>query len=410
MNYQNINRTDKTKKTKIIIILLVCIAVATLFGAGFLMGKITSGKITFRGDIELYKPSHLPELFDSKLLEQVWTIIQSDYVDKDNIDDTKMFYSAIEGFVSGLEDPHSVFLDPETTEEFESQISGEFEGIGAEIAMRDGILTVVSPLTGSPAEQAGLMSGDKIFAVDGQDIIGFSVEKAARLIRGPKGTTVTLSILRGEEDPQDIVITRDVIEMRSVEWEFRNDGLLYIEFKAFNGDTAKLFKDLAKQVKANNPKGIVLDLRNNPGGLLTAAIEITSYWIEDQVLLVEKFGDGRETKYSANDNAQFKDIPTVILVNQGSASGSEILAGAFQDYELGPLVGQTTFGKGSVQALKKLPDGSSVKITTAKWLTPKFRSISDEGIVPDYEVDLTYDDVKAELDPQLDKAIELLNE
>ena len=219
-----------------------------------------------------------------------------------------------------------------------------------------------------------------------------------------------MSIIRGDEEPKEITIVRDVIEMRSVEWSFRDDGFAYVELKAFNGDTLKLFNQFAKDVKARNSKGIILDLRNNPGGLLSTAIDISSFWVENDVLVVEKFGDGREIKYSANDKAPFRNIPSVILINQGSASGSEILAGAVQDYELGELVGQPSFGKGSVQALKKLPDGSSVKITTAKWLTPKHRSISDEGIIPDYEVELTYDDIEAERDPQLDKAIELLKE
>lgn len=401
-------KVKKSKKTKILIVILIIVLLATFFGAGLVIGKVTSGKITFRGDIELYKPTDLPDLFDSKLLGQVWTIIQSDYVDKENIDETKLFYSTIEGFVAGLGDQHSVFFDPETTDEFEAQIAGEFEGIGAEISIKDSILTVVAPLTGSPAEKAGLMAGDKIFAVDGKDIIGLSVDKAARLIRGPKGTQVTLSVIRGDEEPQEIIITRDVIEMHSVEWSFRDDGLLYLKLKAFNGDTMKLFDQLAKEVRSRNPKGIVLDLRNNPGGLLTTALDVSSLWIENDVLVVEKFGNGSEKKYNASRNAPFKNIPTVILINQGSASGSEILAGAFQDYELGKLVGKKSFGKGSVQALKKLPDGSSIKITTAKWLTPKHRSISDEGIVPDVEVEFTREDLDAERDPQLDKAIELL--
>ncbi|KKR08595.1 MAG: Carboxy-terminal-processing protease [Parcubacteria group bacterium GW2011_GWC2_39_14] len=398
----------KKWKLRIIVGVIVIILLGIFFAGGYVLGKVTDGKITFKGDIELYKPTKLSNLFESKLLEQVWTIIQTDFVDKDKIDEKKLFYGAIAGFVSGLEDQHTVFLDPETTAEFEDAISGAFEGIGAEIAIKDGLLTIVSPLQGSPSERAGLLPGDIVFKVDGKDIFGLSVEKAARLIRGPRGTEVTLTIVRGDEDPLEIKIVRDVITTKSVEWQFRDDGLVHIKLKAFNGDTSELMKEFAKEVKAKNPKGIILDLRNDPGGLLDTALDVCSYWIENQVVLIEKFGDGRETKYQANNLAPFKNIPTVVLINQGSASGSEIVAGALQDYEISKLVGEKSYGKGSVQTLKKLPDGSSIKVTVAKWFTPKMRTINELGIAPDVEVDFTRADAEAKKDPQLDAAIKEL--
>jgi len=403
--------TNGTKKIKLRIILgfLVVLLLAIFFAGGFTLGKIMDGKISFKGDIDLYKPTKLSNLFGSKLLEQVWTIIKTDFVNKDKIDEKKLFYGALTGFVAGLEDQHTTFLDPETTAEFEDSISGAFEGIGAEIALKEGLLTVVSPIQGSPAERAGVQPGDIIIKVDGKDIVGLSVEKAARLIRGPKGTEVTITIVRGEDDPQDLKIVRDIITTKSVEWQFRDDGIAHLKLKAFNDDTVELMQKFAKEVKAKSPKGIVLDLRNDPGGLLDAALSVCSLWIEDQVVLVEKFGDGKETKYQAEKNAPFKKIPTVVLINQGSASGSEIVAGALQDHGIAKLVGKKSYGKGSVQELKMLPDGSSLKITVAKWYTPKMRTIDQLGIQPDVEVDLKKADVEAKKDPQLEVALQELN-
>jgi carboxyl-terminal processing protease len=406
---QNTEHQFKSKKIKkIIILLLIIFWLGAFFASGFVVGKLTDGKIAFKGDLELYKPSYLPALFESSLLQQIWTIIQTEYVDQEGIDETKLYYGALRGFVAGLEDPHSTFLDPDTTKAFEEQIAGEFEGIGAEISLKDGILTVVAPLPESPAEIAGLRTGDKVYSVDGVETIGKTLEELVTMIRGKKGTAVTLLIVRGDEDPQDIEITRDVIELKSVRWEFRDDGLAHLELRAFNGDTIKLINQFVNEYKNSGSEGILFDMRNNPGGLLDVAIDICSLWVGDDVVVLEKFGDGREIKYTAGKVTPLADVPTVILINEGSASGSEIVAGAFQDLKIADVVGKKSFGKGSVQALKKLPEGSSVKITVAKWLTPKGRSISEEGIEPDYEVEYTREDAEAELDPQLDKAIELL--
>ncbi|KKQ80562.1 MAG: Carboxy-terminal-processing protease [Parcubacteria group bacterium GW2011_GWC2_38_7] len=406
-NYSKVAGSGQSSKRKvrIIISIIVVILLGLFFAGGFLLGKVTDGKVAFKGDIDLYKPTKLSDLFESKLLEQVWTIVQTDFVDKDKIDENKLFYGAMAGFVAGLEDPHTNFLDPEITTEFEDSISGAFEGIGAEIAIKDGLLTVVSPIQGSPADRAGVSPGDIIIKVNGKDIVGLSVEKAARLIRGPKGTEVTITIVRGDEDPQDIKIIRDVITTKSVEWQFRDDGLAYVKLKAFNEDTNSLMQQLVKEVKTKNPKGIILDLRNDPGGLLDTALDVSSLWIENQVVLVEKFGDGRETKYQSGKSAPFKNIPTVVLINQGSASASEIVSGALQDYGIAKIIGKKSYGKGSVQTLKKLPDGSSLKITVAKWFTPNMRTIDQVGIAPDIEVDLLRADLEAKKDPQLETAI-----
>ncbi len=398
--------TNKKKKISIAVILLVFLAI--FFLGGFFIGKLTSGKISLKVDPDYYKQTALSDIFSNRLVEQVWTILRTDYVDKDKLDEKEMFYSALKGFVAGAGDAYTVLLDPELSKEFDEQISGEFEGIGAEIGLRDGIVTVIAPLAGTPAEQAGLLSGDKIYSVDNTEVIGMTLDKVVRMIRGPKGTNVTLLIARGDEESKDVVITRGVIEIKSVEWEFLDNGIVHVEFSSFNEDTLDLFKKLAKEISQKNTKGIILDMRNNPGGLLNVALDVCSYWIEDDLLLIEKFGDGRDMQYTAGNRAPFKNIPTVVLINMGSASGSEIVAGALQDYEIGEIIGEQSFGKGSVQALKKLPDGSSLKVTIAKWLTPKGRSINDEGIAPDLAVELTYDQYLNKEDPQLDEAIKQL--
>lgn len=396
----------KTEKTAAIVIVVVLLIITSL--GGFVFGKITSGKITIKGNLNLYKETKLTELFNNSLIEQAWTILKSDFVDQKKLDEKEMFYGALKGFVTASGDPYTVLFDPQTAKEFEDQIAGAFEGIGAEIGLKEGLVVVVAALPDSPAAKSGLMSGDKIFSVDAKQVTGMGLDKVVRMIRGPKDTNVSLIIVRGDEEPREVVITRDVIELKSIKWQFRDDGILKIDLMAFNVDTTDLFMQIVKEAKVKNPKGIILDLRNNPGGLLDTALDVASAWVQTDLVLIEKFGDGREIAYNGSKKSFFKGLPTVVLINQGSASGSEIVAGALQDYGLAKIVGQKSFGKGSVQAVKKLSDGSSLKVTIAKWLTPKGRSINDEGIKPDVEIEFTKADFDAKKDPQLDKAIEML--
>lgn len=396
----------KTGKIAVMVIVVVLLIITSL--GGFVFGKITSGKITIKGNLNLYQETKLTELFDNSLIEQAWTILKSDFVDQGKLDEKEMFYGALKGFVASTDDPYTVLFDPQTAKEFEDQIAGAFEGIGAEIGIKEGLVVVVAALPDSPAAKSGLMSGDKIFSVDTKQVTGMSLDKVVRMIRGPKGTNVSLIIVRGDEEPREVVITRDVIELKSIKWQFRDDGILKIDLMAFNVDTTDLFMQIIKEAKVKKPKGIILDLRNNPGGLLDTALDIASAWVQTDLVLIEKFGDGREIAYNGSKSAYFKGLPTVVLINQGSASGSEIVAGALQDYGLAKIVGQKSFGKGSVQAVKKLSDGSSLKVTIAKWLTPKGRSINDEGIKPDIEVKITKEDFDNNKDPQVDKAIEIL--
>lgn len=347
---------------------------------------------------------------DFRLFWDVWDVLKRDYVDKDKLNEKEMFYGAIQGLVDSTGDPYTVFMDPRMSQEFEDDLAGTFEGIGAEIGIRNEILTIVSPLDGAPAEKAGLRAGDKIYAIDGESTAGISIDEAVRKIRGQKGTNVVLTISRdGINEAREVTITRGTIVVKSVKTKLREDNIFVIEISNFNDDTYELFSQTVGEIISTNPKAIILDLRNNPGGYLDTAIEVASEWIEDGVIVSEQFSEEQKNDFLARGRARLKDYKTVVLINEGSASASEIVAGALQDYSKASLVGKKTFGKGSVQTLEEFEDGSSVKITVAKWLTPNGNYINEKGILPDYEVDLTNEDYDNNLDPQMEKAIDLIN-
>lgn len=345
---------------------------------------------------------------DFNLYWEVWDNVKANYVDKIKISDKELFYGSLRGIAESTGDPYTVFMDPGETKEFTDDLAGTFEGIGAEIGMRDDITTVVTPLDETPAKKAGLLPGDKIYAVNGEATIGLSVSEVVKKIRGPKDTKVKLTIIRDSGKPFDVEITRGVIVVKSVKTEMRSDGVYLIRISNFNDDTYTLFLAAVDDILMKKPKGIILDLRNNPGGYLDTSIRIASEWIEDGPVVVEQLNDNRRNEYPAEGLARLKDYKTVVLVNGGSASASEILAGALRDYKKATLIGETTFGKGSVQALRDLSDGSTLKITIAKWLTPAGDFINEKGIEPEIKVELTIDDINKNKDPQMDKAFEIL--
>lgn len=341
---------------------------------------------------------------------EVWDTLKEQYVDQEEVTDKKLFYGALRGMVASLGDPYTVFMNPKVAKDFSDDLAGTFEGIGAEIGIKNDILTIIAPLPDTPAEKAGLMSGDQVLKIDGESTMGIYIDDAVRKIRGEKGTDVTLSIARkGLDEAIDIVVTRGAIIVKSVYTHMRDDGIFVIEISNFNDDTEKLFKDAVKEAIENDPKGIILDLRNNPGGYLETAIEVASEWIEDGVVVTEKYTEDKKTEHLARGRARLNGYKTVVLVNQGSASASEIVSGALKDYNVAKIVGKQTFGKGSVQTLSNLSDGSSIKITVAKWLTPSGHCINKEGIDPDIDVDLTLENYNNNEDPQLDKAVDVIN-
>jgi len=279
------------------------------------------------------------------------------------------------------------------------------------------------PVFSTPAQKAGLKSGDKIYAINGESTAGISIDEAVRKIRGQKGTEVVLTVYSPTlDETKDVPIIRGVIIVKSIKTETisssdsetgnvaSNDDFFLIKITNFNGDTLKLFNEIVRDILIKNPKGIILDLRNNPGGYLDTAIEIASEWVEEGVIVSEQYSEEQKDDYLARGRARLKDYPTVVLINEGSASASEIVAGALRDHGLARLIGKKTFGKGSVQAVKEFDDGSSIKITVAKWLTPNGGSINEEGLSPDVEVELTVEEYKEDKDPQMDKAREVLDE
>lgn len=347
---------------------------------------------------------------DFKLFWEVWNTLKRDYVDQNKLTEKKLFYGALSGLVGATDDPYSVFMNPEEAREFEEDLSGTFDGIGAEIGFRDDVLTIIAPLEGMPAIKAGVRTGDKIYAIDGENAQDLSVEEAVKKIRGPKGTSVKLTLVReGSREPIDISIVRDTVIVKSVKTSFdEKTGLFTIKLSNFNNDTDALFNQAVSEALIKKPRGLILDLRNNPGGYLDTAVLVASEWVKEGSIVTEEFGDGRRIEHVSRGSARLASIPTVVLVNEGSASASEIVAGALKDYGLAKLVGEKTFGKGSVQVLRQLEDGSVVKITTAKWLTPKGSYIHELGIEPEIMIEMSFEDYQANRDPQTDEAKKIL--
>ncbi len=353
-------------------------------------------------------PDHLAKDANFDLFWDVWKRVKEDYYKKDT-PDTKLFYGAVSGIVSSLDDPYSLFLDPEKAKEFNESLSGSFDGIGAELGMKKNQLLIMATLPDMPAEKAGLRAGDKILSVDKKSTTGMSIDEAVTKIRGKRGTNVTLTIYRdGEPRERDIAISRDKIVIQSVKWEVKSDGIGYIQIVHFTGDTAAKFKEAAQALLSKKVKGLVVDLRNDPGGYLDAAVSIAGYWIDGKTVVFERYADGTQDEYKGHVVPLLEHMPTVVLINKGSASASEIVAGALQDEGRAVLIGEQSFGKGSVQDVQRLSDGAELKLTIAHWFTPKGRTIQDEGIKPDIAVEMTENDYKNKKDPQLNRALEEL--
>ncbi|MFA6131249.1 MAG: S41 family peptidase [Patescibacteria group bacterium] len=394
-------------------LLLVASIAVMLFYGGFLLGQWQEGQDPLSGNGSSIIPDGSlfgsEETLDFELFKETWSIIEDSYLRTPVADDV-LFYGALQGMVDALGDPYTTFFDPEMATEFTQELDGKFSGIGAEIGKRNDLIVIVSPLAGSPAESAGLLSGDYILSVDGEDTYDWSVNETVMKIRGEIGTPVTLSIYReATEETFDLTLTREEIDVDSVTWSIRDDGVAVIEVSMFNEETTPLFDQAVQDILAADAKGIVLDMRNNPGGLLTEAINLAGYWFDGKTAVIERVGE-TEFEFPSSGAAQLASIPTVILVNEGSASGTEILAGALQDYHLATLMGMQTFGKGSVQEYHEFPDGSALKVTVAEWLTPSGRSINEIGITPDQIIELTLDDYNAGTDPQFDTAIDFLTQ
>ncbi len=397
-----------------------------VFGAGLIMGIRMPGESKIVGLVSK-EPVVPKKEVDFGTFWDAWGLVEQKYVDRDALDHQKMVYGAVSGLVKSLGDPYTVFFPPEEHKDFQNEIRGEFEGVGMEVGMRKNILTVVAPLKGTPAERAGVLSGDKIVRINDTSTADLSVEEAVRLIRGPRGTTVKLTMLRnGQDEPKIIEVTRELINIPVIDTESKataiakGDGgaakktiedseVFVIRLYNFSESSAFRFRDALRAMISENKKKLILDLRNNPGGYLESAVDMASWFLPQGTPIVsEQFAHDEKRVHRSYGYNVFKELDVIILVNQGSASASEILAGALRDHGIAKLVGEKTFGKGSVQELIPLTSDTSVKITIAKWVTPKGQALSDGGLTPDYEVKPSKEDIEAGRDPVMEKAINVL--
>ncbi len=352
-------------------------------------------------------PQNLQNLF--KPFWEAWTIIHQQYVDQP-VDDTKLMEGAIRGMMESLGDPHSTYMDPQTYKDANSQLAGSYEGIGATVDATGEYLTIVSTFPGSPAEKAGLESGDKIIAVDHVDMTGTNPELVRQKVIGPAGTTVHLTVARkGAAAPLQFDVTRAKITMPSASGKMLPNNIGYVQITTFGENTTSELKTTLQTLMAQNPKGLILDLRDNGGGYLQTAVEVVSQFQGDGTVLYEQYGNGTKKSYDVIPGGMATKIPMVVLINEGTASASEITAGALQDYGRAKLVGVVSYGKGSVQNWVPISnDQGAVRVTIARWLTPKQRQIDKKGLTPDVYVTRSAADRQANRDPQLDAAVQTL--
>jgi carboxyl-terminal processing protease len=351
--------------------------------------------LSLGGTVNSKGPDTGPTYEQLRLFTEVLSIVQNQYVDE--MPPKDLIYNAIKGTLRGL-DPHSSFLDPENYKEMQVETSGSFGGLGIEITLRDDVLTVVSPIEGTPAYRAGLQPGDRIVRIDGLATKDMQLSDAVKRMRGKPGTKVTISIAReGMTELKDVDITREQIRVHSVRTQDLGQGVAYIKLRQFQEQSSHDLDQALEKFAKGGMKALVLDLRNNPGGLLTAAVEVTERFVDDGKLVVYTEGRVRNQnmRFSAHSKHPYSALPMVVLVNQGSASASEIVAGALQDYGRAVVVGTQSFGKGSVQTIIPLSDGSGLRLTTAKYFTPKGRSIHGKGITPDIVVEIPKETVVA---------------
>lgn len=400
-----------TKKSKhwLAALLLIVLVGGGLFRAGYTAGQ--RGLVFQPKEFKVVNQKDQTVTVDYSLLWDALRIVERDYIDKNNIDQRKVLYGAISGAVAAAGDEYTQFFDPQELDNFRTSLSGSFDGIGAEIGKRDGNIVVIAPLDDTPAQRAGLLAKDIITAIEGESTVDMSVDEAVTKIRGKKGTAVTLSIFReGSDQPFEVKITRATISIKSVKWEYKTVGdktVALVTLARFGDDTKSLLDQAISEISSRRVDGLVVDLRNDPGGYLEAAVAVASQWVpKDKLVVTEAHSSGESIPYNSTGISRLANYKTVVLINSGSASASEILAGALQDYKIATLIGEKSFGKGSVQQLIELPQNTAVKVTVAKWITPSGKNLNKEGLQPDIEVKMTAEDITAQRDPQLDRALE----
>lgn len=392
------------------ILISLCLVAITFVGGVYIGYKYYPGIDNVVSASSKYSEQEINA--DFSLFWKAWKILNEKSIYASDVTDQEKVWGAIEGLALSMGDPYTVFFPPEESKLFKEEIEGSFEGIGAEIAVRDGALTIVAPLKNTPAWKAGLKPGDKILKIDDVSTENMDADQAIELMRGPKGTELSLTIIsKNDLTEKIIIVVRDVIDYPIIETELREDNIFVISFYSFSKNSLRLFKDaLTEFVKSKSDK-LIIDLRGNPGGFLNTAISIASIFVDEgEIIVSESFeGEDRPDIHRSKGPNIFTDkLKMVVLIDQGSASASEILAGALQQHKVATLVGEKTFGKGTVQELVELTDDTSLKITVARWLLPNGDPIPEDGLVPDHIVSITEEDDEAERDSQMDKAVELL--
>jgi carboxyl-terminal processing protease len=408
MDLENPNGIDvapqKPKKRWALLKIIATLALTVLvFGGGVAVGR---GDVQLRG-LHLGKTSSSATNLDYSSVDQLYSLLKSDF--DGQLDSSKLLDGLKDGLVNAANDPYTAYFNPTDARIFNEELTGSFTGIGAELGTdANNNIVIVSPLSGYPAEKAGLKPKDIIIAIDGQSTAGVNVDKVVQKIRGTAGVAVRLTIQRGADKPFDVSITREQITIPSVKSSVEG-AIGYLKISQFTNDTTKLAQNAAADFKAKGVKAIILDLRGDPGGYLKTAVEVSSLWLDQGKTVVSERRGGQtlSTDYALGGNV-FKGLPTIVLVNGGSASASEITAGALRDNGAATIIGEKSFGKGSVQQVESLPGGGELKVTIARWFTPAGKNIDKQGITPDVTVAMSDADVAAGKDPQKDKATEIL--
>lgn len=398
-------RTINSRVGPIVLGLVVALLLsAMMFAAGYALATWQASDPTRQA----HTPDSLAQTFAP--FWETWNLVHDEYY-RQPVSDTLLVRGAIQGMLQSLGDAHTGYMPPNQFNIATSDMQGQLEGIGAEVDSRNGELTIVAPLPDSPAEQAGLQPGDVIVTVDGREVTGMPLLDAIMLVRGPAGTTVRLEIRRtGHDKLLQFDIVRARIQLVSVTSRLLDGGYAYVRISTFGDRTTEELRQALQKLLAQNPKGLVLDLRGNPGGNLYTALDVASQFIKDGPIMIEEWGDGRRKTFNADGRGLATDVPLTVLVDQGSASASEIVAGAIQDRGRGRLVGQKTFGKGTVQDWRALDEGRNggVRITIARWLTPSGRWVHETGLTPDILAIRSPEDIQAGRDPQLEAALDYL--
>jgi len=411
---------------------IIAALVVVSFGIGYQLGVKEVGG---RGEILqsiIERSTNQKKEVNLSLFWDVWDRLNRYYIDKKALDPQKMIYGAISGMVASLGDPYTVFLPPEQNKEAKDDLSGKFEGIGAQLGVKEKKIVVIAPLKDSPAEKAGIRAGDWITKVEGKETVNWTLYEAVSKIRGPKGSTVTLTILHKDAaSPAEIKVTRETINVVAVSWDLKNvkcsnntilqckiikedcndcQKIAYLKLDRFGDQTSsewnKAVDGIFQAMKQSAPEGLVFDLRNNPGGYLTGSVFIASEFLKNGPVVIQESATGGRQTYEVNRPGRLLEIPMVVLINKGSASASEIVAGVLKERQRAKIVGETSFGKGSIQEAQDLPEGAGIHITTYKWLLPSGKWINSSGVEPDIKVE--NNDAKPEEDLQLEKAIEIL--